>query len=129
MGKKLKLMKKISKFKGEKNKKPIKISRPGRHLLLSHYSKFQYLPHFFQYQYQYQNSQKFQYQYQNQYCGNALQIFSKFCPMSAQELLCIHSSFVDFRFAQPRLHFNDTCTHRSIGSHSVQPFWDPDCDG
>ena len=37
--------------------------------------------------------------------------------------------FVDFRFAQPRLHFNDTCTHRSIGSHSVQPFWDPDCYG
>ena len=64
---------KISKLKGEKNENQAKISRSERHLCFSHYSNFQYFPHFFQYQYQYQyqNSQKVQYQYQNQYFGNA----------------------------------------------------------
>ena len=59
--------------RGKRMKNLPKTSKSDRHLCFSHYSNYQYFPHFFQYQYQYQyqNSQNFQYQYQNQYFGNA----------------------------------------------------------
>ena len=59
--------------RGKRMKNLPKTSKSDRHLCFSHYSNYQYFPHFFQYQYQYQyqNSQKVQYQHQNQYFRNS----------------------------------------------------------